>query len=131
MGTAASAESAKGTASHFGPYFWDLLYILLGVSLFVAAVILVILIIRAVTTRQILIEPFTVAKVGEELGWSGIALAHRLVDELIAIQRRSRSSKEGEVFLRPGELRDYVTVSAAGIGFTYQSLVTALRDALQ
>lgn len=128
MGTVAGA---KESASHLGPYFWDVLYVVIGVGLVAVILVLVVLVVRGITSRQILIEPFTVAKIGEELGWSGVTLAHRLCDAIAAIQREGRSNREGELFVRPGELRDYVTVSAAGFGFTYQSLIQAVRDALK
>ena len=108
---------ATTAASHLGPYAWDVAYILIGLA--VGALLW--LLGRSVVSRRIAIEPFGAPKALEELGWTGLVLAHQLDHAIRTIQQQSKSSKENEEFQRPGDARDYVTIAAGG-GRLYLSI---------
>src|SRR5262245_34234503 len=94
-----TGAAATGATRHLGPYAWDAAYVLIGLS--IAGLLW--LLGRFVLSRRIVIEPFVVPKALEELGWTGLVVAHQLDHEIRAIQQQSKSSKENEEFQRPGD----------------------------
>ncbi|MDP2377344.1 lipopolysaccharide assembly protein LapB [Reyranella sp.] len=110
--------------------FDDTRKLTLNVLIVAAGFLLALMVVKATLEKLMVIDPISVPKSLEEMGYTGTIVAQRLIDQAHAIGEEAKTNKER---VRIGNDSQYASLSSIQLpasGLTIKSMVAALRDLL-